>query len=117
MFTNARYIGTIRPASPGFGEQLRRWRFKRNLSQLRLAELVDCEISYISRLETGSRTSPSGEMAINLADALALIGAERVRFLSAAGVIEIQLTELQAALIAAWQDTDLPVTETYAVAD
>lgn len=70
-------------ASP-FGEQLRRWRQHRRLSQLDLA--LDAEIStrHLSFLETG-RAAPSREMVLKLSEQLEVPLRERNALLNAAG--------------------------------
>lgn len=72
-------------ASPlPFGEQLRRWRQYRRLSQLDLA--LDAEIStrHLSFLENG-RAAPSREMVLKLAEQLEVPLRERNVMLNAAG--------------------------------
>lgn len=70
-------------ASP-FGDQLRRWRRHRRLSQLDLA--LDAEIStrHLSFLETG-RAAPSREMVLKLSEQLDVPLRERNALLGAAG--------------------------------
>lgn len=70
-------------ASP-FGDQLRRWRQHRRLSQLDLA--LDAEIStrHLSFLETG-RAAPSRDMVLKLSEQLDVPLRERNALLNAAG--------------------------------
>jgi transcriptional regulator with XRE-family HTH domain len=66
------------------GQQLRRWREQRRLSQLDLS--VDAAVStrHLSFVETG-RSTPSREMVLRLADRLDVPLRERNRLLTAAG--------------------------------
>ncbi len=74
-----------RPApTPAFGEQLRRYRQRAGLSQADLAERAALAVSAISALERGVRTHPYPFTTRQLADALALDGAERATFLAVA---------------------------------
>ncbi len=56
---------------PSFGDQMRRWRAARRLSQLNLALEAGCSARHLSFLETG-RSQPSREMVERLAAALEL---------------------------------------------
>jgi transcriptional regulator with XRE-family HTH domain len=75
------------PASPGFGETLRRLRRERGLSQAMLADRVGVEPSAVSRYESGARGTSRrvhiGTLA-NIADALDLTDAEWRRLVDAA---------------------------------
>lgn len=68
----------------GFGRLLRQWRQVRRVSQLELALGADVSARHVSFIETG-RSSPSREMVLTLAGALALPFRERNRLLQAAG--------------------------------
>jgi len=72
-----------RPTAP-FGQQLRRWRSQRGLSQLALALQADVSARHLSWLETGKAT-PSRAMVLRLAEQLALPLRERNGLLAAAG--------------------------------
>lgn len=52
-----------------FGKKLAYIRKKRNLSQMQLAEIMDCNFNYISRIECG-RANITMNMIEILADAL-----------------------------------------------
>ncbi len=82
---------TTLPAGPrpatrreGFGEQLRRWRQHRRLSQLALAQEAEVSTRHLSCVETG-RAEPSREMVLRLADRLEVPLRERNALLMAAG--------------------------------
>ena len=62
-----------------FGKRLRYLRRDRDLTQERLAELVDLSVNAISLLERG-RTSPSFETLVNLAKALNVDVGELLKF-------------------------------------
>lgn len=91
------------PASPGFGERLRTWRQLRGLTRRALSRLIDCDQSYISRLESGSR-NPERETVVALADALELTGAHRAMLFGSCRMLEQPLTDTQASYIAGWND-------------
>lgn len=57
-----------------FGRQLRAWRSSRGLSQLSLSMIAGVSARHLSCLETG-RASPSREMVLTLAHALAPVEA------------------------------------------
>jgi len=67
-----------------FGALLRTWRLRRGMSQLDLACAAGSSTRHVSFLETG-RSSPSRDMALNLAEHLGLPLRERNRWLLAAG--------------------------------
>lgn len=91
------------PAAPGFGALLRQWRVLRCLSHRGLARLANCDQSYISQLESGSR-NPGHAMVTALVDALELTGAHRAMLYGSACLLERPLTDAQAASIAGWRD-------------
>lgn len=66
------------------GEQLRRWRRHRRLSQLELALEAEISTRHLSFVETG-RSMPSREMILRLAEQLELPLRERNQLLLAAG--------------------------------
>jgi transcriptional regulator with XRE-family HTH domain len=70
--------------SSPFGEQLRRWRQHRRLSQLDLALEAEISARHLSFLETG-RAAPSREMVLRLAEQLDVPLRERNTLLGAAG--------------------------------
>jgi transcriptional regulator with XRE-family HTH domain len=71
-----------------FGELLRETRKQARISQQALADEIGVDDSYISKMEKGVDRSPSREVALRLADALGLSdGEDRIKFLSAAGVV------------------------------
>lgn len=72
-----------RPVS-AFGDLLRDWRRARRRSQLELALQADVSARHVSFIETG-RATPSREMVLALADALAVPLRERNALLQAAG--------------------------------
>jgi transcriptional regulator with XRE-family HTH domain len=67
-----------------FGDLLRDWRQHRRLSQLELALQADISPRHLSFVET-SRSKPSREMVLHLAEQLELPLRERNAFLLAAG--------------------------------
>lgn len=67
-----------------FAVTLARFRESRRLSQTKLAERADLSHSYVSRLETGSRT-PTRECVQRLSKSLALNGPEADALLLSAG--------------------------------
>ncbi|MDB5092744.1 MAG: transcriptional regulator, partial [Candidatus Eremiobacteraeota bacterium] len=66
------------------GELLRRWREQRRLSQLELAGQADISTRHLSFVET-SRSMPSREMVLRLAEQLDLPLRDRNALLLAAG--------------------------------
>lgn len=67
-----------------FGEGLRDWRRRRDMSQMRLGLVANVSARHIAFLETG-RASPTRGMVIRLADALEVPRGERNGWLEAAG--------------------------------
>lgn len=67
-----------------FGERLRHWRRRRQLSQQALADRADLSARHLSFLETG-RAQPSREMVLRLSDRLGVPFRERNPLLEAAG--------------------------------
>jgi transcriptional regulator with XRE-family HTH domain len=67
-----------------FGEQLRRYRRDRGLTQEALAEAAGLSARGIRALEQGERTAPHVDTVQLLADALELFADERARFAGAA---------------------------------
>lgn len=71
-----------------FGIALRGVRQRRRLSQSKLSEMLDCDHSYISRLEVGSRF-PSREFVERLIAALRIPSDEAAILLSSGGWVPI----------------------------
>jgi predicted ATPase/transcriptional regulator with XRE-family HTH domain len=71
------------PLSP-FGELLRRHRQSAGLSQEHLAERAGMSLAAVNMLERGVRRAPYLQTVLKLADALALLGADRAAFEAAA---------------------------------
>jgi len=67
-----------------FGEGLRDWRRRRDMSQMRLGLAANVSARHIAFLETG-RANPTRGMVLRLADALEVPRAERNGLLEAAG--------------------------------
>ena len=90
-----------------FGSMLAALRLARNLSQTRLGEKAQFDHSYVSRLESGTRT-PSWDAVQRLATVLGLGVDDHNRLLAAAGflpddltgLIDPQAVEIQRVLIA-----------------
>lgn len=72
--------------TPTFGSELRRLRTSRGLSQRQLVERIDCNHSYISRLEAGTR-HPSLCAVERLSAALSVRATEEFRLHFAAGYV------------------------------
>ena len=53
-----------------FGEELKRLRAEKRVTQRALAEKIDVDFSYISKIETGSLEPPSEEVIIKIANVL-----------------------------------------------
>ena len=68
-----------------FGQQLRRWRLQRGLSQEALAERAGLTPRAIAALEGGGRRRPYPRTVEALAEALRLAGHERAAFSELAG--------------------------------
>lgn len=66
------------------GRELRRWRKKRDLSQLALAARAEVSTRHLSFVETG-RSRPTAEMIVRLAEGLDVPMAEQNRLLLAGG--------------------------------
>jgi transcriptional regulator with XRE-family HTH domain len=66
------------PDAEAFGAIVRRLRTKRGLTQERLAELADLNVSYIGFLERGENV-PTLTIVLNLARALGVHAADLVR--------------------------------------
>lgn len=73
-----------RAPSP-FGRELRSWRERRGISQLRLATTAAMSPRYVSFVETG-RSRPSRAVVLRLAEALGVPLRDRNRMLEAAGL-------------------------------
>ena len=101
------------PAAPGFGERLRHWRVLRGLTRTQLSAMTELDKSYISRLESGSRTPDRGTV-ITLADALQLTGAHRTMLFGCLCLLERPITDSQATMLAGWNDS---FTRRYTEAD
>jgi transcriptional regulator with XRE-family HTH domain len=74
----------MKDTASSIGDQLRRWRQRRHLSQLELACEADISARHVSFLETG-RSLPSREMLLRLAERLAIPLRERNPLLLSAG--------------------------------
>lgn len=68
-----------------FGQLLRRWRARRGMSQLALAEAAGTPARHVSFLETG-RSRPGSELVLRLAEALNVPLRARNELLEAAGL-------------------------------
>jgi transcriptional regulator with XRE-family HTH domain len=74
-----------------FGELLKEARKYARLTQQALADKVDIDDSYISKMEKGGDKPPTREVAVKLAAALGISDKEeRIEFLSAAGVVNAE---------------------------
>lgn len=82
---------------PTFGITLARIREPRGLSQSALAELVDCDHSYISRIEAGKR-APGREIIERIIHALALERDDADALMAAAGFLPVSLAGMD------WRD-------------
>ena len=71
----------------GFGDTIKSWRKKRNLSQMELGFQADVSSKHISFLENG-RSQPSREMVLHLAHVLDIPLAERNALLTLSGYSE-----------------------------
>lgn len=69
---------------PPFGRQLQALREQRHLSQARFAERIDCDHSYVSRIESGSRM-PSREFVLRVVDGFLLERGDAAALLASAG--------------------------------
>lgn len=52
-----------------FGKRIKEYRLMRNLTQEKLADLLNCDIGHISRIESGKK-APSYELLIDLINTL-----------------------------------------------
>ena len=77
-----------------FGALLRAYREAAGSSQLALARQVGVDSGYISRLEAGTRATPSRELAQALGAALDLPAEGRDRLLAAAGYLPTSLASV-----------------------
>lgn len=68
-----------------FGVLLRRYRYRRGLSQRRLASMINMNGSHLSRIERGHKPPPRRDSIAKLSIALQLNDEERDSFLEAAG--------------------------------
>lgn len=78
-----------------FAPLLREYRDRSRLSQSRLAEAAGFDHSYVSRLESGSRT-PTRDAVVKLADAMRLDEPHRDALLAAAGFMPGRVESLLA---------------------
>lgn len=87
-----------RDHAPGnsFAAALRRCREAKRLSQSRLAAAAGFDHSYVSRLESGTR-SPTRDAVVKLGDALVLDDIETDALLAAAGFMPARIENLLAA--------------------
>lgn len=70
--------------SPSIGQELRRWRGLRSLSQLALATQADVSTRHLSFVENG-RSRPTPEMIVRLAEVMQIPPGEQNRLLLAGG--------------------------------
>jgi transcriptional regulator with XRE-family HTH domain len=106
-----------RPVAPrSVGPLLQHWRRTRNLSQLALAHQAAVSPRHVSFIETG-RSSPSRDMVLHLAEALAVPLRERNALLMAAGFApmfrESRLDDASLAPVRAAVDAILAQQEPY----
>ncbi|WP_448003506.1 helix-turn-helix domain-containing protein [Agromyces bauzanensis] len=91
-------------ASSAFGERLRAWRSRRQLSQLALASATGTTSRHLSFLETG-RSRPSRSMVLRLAESLDVPLRERNALLQAAGLpAAFPATELESPALLPYRD-------------
>jgi transcriptional regulator with XRE-family HTH domain len=83
-------------SASAFAPTLREYRDRRRLSQSRLAEAAGFDHSYVSRLESGSRT-PTREAVLKLAEAMGLSENERDALLASAGFMPGRIESLFAS--------------------
>lgn len=67
-----------------FGEYLRELRNEKNYKINRLAEMIDITSGYLSSIENGTRSAPSFEITMKIADALELSTDERYKLIDLA---------------------------------
>ena len=77
-----------------FGSTLRRFRFRAGLSQNALAKIVGINASYINRLESGERETPTREVAAALGRSLHLGLEDTDRLMFTAGHVPPSLQKL-----------------------
>jgi predicted ATPase/transcriptional regulator with XRE-family HTH domain len=99
------------PASPPFGDLLRRYRAVSGMTQEELAEQAGLSVEAISALERGTRHSPRKETVQLLAEALALSERDQAILLAARrrGVTQTLPPAGQAIASATLSDAPLPV--------
>ncbi len=83
-------------ATGSFSTALRQSRERQRLSQSRLAAAAGFDHSYVSRLESGTRT-PTRDAVVKLGDALMLDGIETDALLAAAGFMPARIENLLAS--------------------
>jgi transcriptional regulator with XRE-family HTH domain len=88
--------GRQQVAGGSFAEALRESRERQRLSQSRLAAAAGFDHSYVSRLESGSRT-PTRDAVTKLGQALSLDDIETDALLAAAGFMPARIENLLAA--------------------
>ena len=79
-----------------FGDLLKRFRLRANLSQSALADRAGVDKSYVSKIENGDRKSPSRSLVIQLATILDLSTEEADLWLISAGYISPRMQRLAA---------------------
>ena len=87
-----------------FGQEIRRRRQAKEITQLQLADRVGCLNSFISLLEGGYRPVASFSQAVDLVDALECGDEIEPLLIKAAmgkGSVEIELAELEPPVVAA----------------
>lgn len=77
-----------------FGNLLRDFRIRANLSQRILAQKAEIDTSYISRLERGEREVASRSLALRIAEILGLSSQETDLWLISAGYISPRMQQL-----------------------
>ncbi len=77
-----------------FGELLKHYRVRSNMSQSRLAEIAGVDKSYISRLEKGERKVLSRSLAIKIAELLNLSHDETEIWLISGGYVSPRFQKL-----------------------
>lgn len=85
--------GTVDERRGPFGRTLKHCRESRRVSQSKLAELAGFDHSYVSRLESGSRT-PTRDAVGQLAIAMQLDADDHDRLLAAAGYVPKNVSSL-----------------------
>lgn len=87
---------TEQDPSMAFAHTLREYRDRRRMSQSRLASAAGFDHSYVSRLESGSRT-PTRDAVVKLAEAMLLSDSERDALLASAGFMPGRIESLFAS--------------------